>query len=58
MQRPPIFERFHAAETTLNEALQTIKIDVFVRYQGQVRKYFTYLVPQNQEEYDSPDFML
>lgn len=57
VQRPPIFERFEASETLLNEALQTIKVDVFLQYQGHVKKSFSYLVPLNQEEYDDPDYM-
>ena len=58
MQRPPVFEKFVASETSLNEALQTIKIDVYVTFQGQDRKNFSYIVPINQEEYEDPDFML
>ena len=58
MQRPPIFEKFVATEAALNEALQTIRIDVYITYQGQVRKIFSYLIPQNQEEYEDPDYML
>ena len=58
MQRPPVFERFVASETALNETLQTIKIDVFLDYQGSVRKQFSYVVPTNQEEYEDPDYLL
>ena len=58
MKRPPIFEKFIASETSLNSELQTIRIDVYVTYQGLTRKNFTYIVPQNQEEYEDPDYML
>ena len=53
-----MFEKFVASETSLNSELQTIRIDVFVTYQGLTRKNFTYIVPQNQEEYEDPDYML
>jgi hypothetical protein len=58
VQRPPLFEKFVATETLLNESLSTIRIDVYITYQGLVRKTFSYLVPQNQEEYEDPDYML
>lgn len=58
MKRPPTFERFEASETALNESLMTIRIDVYVNYQGGIRKAFSYIVPINQEEYEDLDFML
>ena len=58
MQRPPVFEKFVASETTLNDALQTLKIDVYITYQGQTRKTYSYIVPMNQEEYEDPEYML
>jgi len=58
VQRPPLFEKFVATETFLNEALQTIRIDVYISYKGQERKTFSYLVPQNQEEFEAFDYML
>lgn len=58
VQRPPIFQKFVAAETALNEALQTIRIDVYINYQGLDKKVFSYVVPQNQEEYEDQFYML
>ena len=53
-----MFERFEATETNLNETMTTIRIEVFVNYQGAIRRAFTYTIPINQEEFDDPDFML
>jgi len=47
VKRPPTFERFQASETALNESMMTIKIDVFVNYQGGIRRAFSYIVPIN-----------
>ena len=58
MQRPPIFEKFVASEVPLNEALQTLRIDVYITYQGKTSKMYSYLTPQNQEEYEDPGYML
>ena len=52
-----MFEKLVAREVALNEALQTICIDVYITYQGTTRKSFSYIVPQNQEEYEDPEYM-
>ena len=38
--------------------MTTIKIDIYVSYQGQASKRFCYVVPQNQEDIDNPEYML
>jgi len=58
VQRPPTFEKFVASETALNETLQTIRIDVYINFKGAVKKTFSYIVPQNMEEYEDPGYML
>ena len=58
VKRPPTFERFYASETSLNETMQTVRIDVHVNYQGTTSNAYSYLIPINEEEYDDPDYML
>lgn len=58
MQRPPTFEKFHATEVSLNDSMMTIRIDVYVNYQGTLKRTFSYTVPVNQEELEDPDYML
>ena len=53
-----MFDRFVASETTLNDALQTLRVDVYITYQGSSRKAYSYIVPMNQEEYEDPEYML
>lgn len=53
-----MFEKFLATEMTLNDTMMTIRIEVFVNYQGTVRRAFSYTVPINQEELEDPDYFL
>lgn len=48
--RQPTIARLKASETMLNETLATIKIDVYVNYQGFVKKVNSYIVPCNSED--------
>ena len=48
---------FVASETPLNDLLDTIRIDVYVNYQGTLKKRSSYIVPINQEDIDESEFM-
>jgi len=37
--------------------MMTIRIDVYVNYQGTLKRTFSYTVPVNQEELEDPDYM-
>ncbi len=48
----PIFEKFHAKETLLAPDVgitKTMKITVFIAYQGKTLPYYTYVQPLNPE---------
>lgn len=46
----PVFDRFEAKETIICETQKTIKIVVYLAYQGKVSPYYTHVFPYNQED--------
>lgn len=57
IERPPTFEKFVAYETPLNDQLNTLRIEVFIQYQGSLRLRSSYIMPINQEDLDDPSFI-
>jgi len=55
--RAPQIEKLVATESNLCEGFQTVRIDVYVKYQGQVTKSNSYLFPYNQEDCEAANFM-
>jgi len=57
VKKPPKFDRFQAAECTLNsEGMSSIRIQVYASYQGQNRHAYTYVWAYNQEDSESETF--
>ena len=58
VKRAPCVEKVVAREALLPQGIQTIKIDVYVRFRSQTEKVFSYFVPQNNATTEQPDYML